>query len=415
MLDAGGVTNVSWPDWLKYSKQPYSRLYHTETMSIIYSRSRRGWLAAGSFLWLGVFGIARISAQPAGQAKPDPDVLLFSDGERLTGHFVKSAGSSLTFHSDTLGDITVDWSKVKELQSSAKVAVIPKNVMLRKRADSSSIPQGTLSMQDQQLHLTAAPAATQQSIPVADAGQIVDQAGFQNALSHQPGLLEAWKGTVTIGAAVVNATQDSESFNGAVSLVRAIPTENWLEPSNRTSLNLNAAYGEVSQPSTPTIKTAIFHGDLERDEYFSPHLYVFGQGAFDHNFSQGLDLQQTYSGGVGWTLIQNANETLDLKTSVSFIRQQFSGAPDLDLIGSVFGQAFKRKFKRLTLDQHLTLVPVWNNTNAYSGAFNVLLTMPLYKRLNASTGFIDSYLNNPPPAFRKNSVQLTIGLTYALP
>jgi Protein of unknown function, DUF481 len=381
-------------------------------MSLIYNTSRTAWLSAISLLG---FGIAPVSAQSAGQAKPDPDVLLFLDGERLTGHFVKSAGSSLTFKSDVLGEITVDWSKVKELRSSAKVAVLPKNAKLRQRADASSIPQGTLSMQDRQLRLSGAPAATQQSIPVGDAGLIVDQAAFQNALSHQPGILEAWKGTVTIGAALVNATQDSESFTGAASLVRAIPAEDWLEPANRTSVNLNAAYGEVSQPATPTIKTAIFHGDLERDEYFSPRLYVFGQGALDHNFSQGLDLQQTYSGGIGWTLIQSANETLDLKTSLSFIRQQFSGAPDLDLIGSVFGEAFKRKFTHLTLDQHLTLIPVWNNTNAYSGAFNALLSMPVYKRLNASAGFIDSYLNNPPPGFRKNSVQLTIGLTYALP
>jgi Protein of unknown function, DUF481 len=373
-------------------------------------------LAAGSLFWLGVFGVARLCAQLAGQAKPDPDVLLFSDGERLTGHFVKSAGSLLTFHSDALGEITVDWSKVKELQSSAKVAVIPKNLKLRKRADASSIPRGTLSMQDQQLRLTAAPPEAPRSFPVADAGLIVDQAGFQNALSHQPGFLEAWKGTVTIGAAVVNATQDSESFTGAVSLVRAIPTENWLEPSNRTSLNLNAAYGEVTQPSTPSIKTAIFHGDLERDEYFSPHLYAFGQGALDHNFSQGLDLQQTYSGGIGWTVIERANETLDLKTSLSFVRQQFYGAADEDLIGSVFAEAFNRKFRHgLVLDQHLTLIPTWNNTNAYSGAFNALLSMPVYKRLNGSAGFIDSYLDNPPPAFRKNSVQITIGLTYALP
>jgi hypothetical protein len=346
-----------------------------------------------------------------GQAKPEPDVLLFTDGERLTGHFVRSSGSSLTFHSDALGDITVDWSKVKEIQSSAKVAVIPKGVRLRKRADSGSIPQGTLSVQDQQVHLTEPP----RSIPVADTGQIIDQTAFQNALSHQPGFFEAWKGTVTIGAAVVNATQDSESFTGAVSLVRAIPTETWLEPSNRTSLNLSAAYGEVTQPATPTIKTSIFHGDGERDQYFSPRWYVFGQGAFDHNFSQGLDLQQTYSGGLGVTLIQRANETLDLKASVSYIRQQFDGAPNEELIGSIFAEAFNRKFKRLTLDQHLTLTPTWNNTNAAAGAFNALLSMPLYKRLNASAGFIDSYLNNPAPGFRKNSVQITVGLTYALP
>jgi hypothetical protein len=360
-----------------------------------------------------VFG----GASAWGQTKSDPDVLLFIDGEKLTGHFVKSTGTSLTFKSDALGEITVDWSKVKELQSSAKVAVIPKNVRLRKRIDASTIPQGTLSVQDQQVHLAApAPAGTPQSIPLAGTGQIVDQAGFQKALTHQPGFFAAWKGTLTIGAAVVNATQDSESFTGAVSLVRAIPTENWLEPRDRTILNLNAAYGEVTQPLTPTIKTAIFHGDLERDEYFSPRLYFFGQGAFDHNFSQGLDLQQTYSGGIGRTLIERPNETLDLKASLSYVRQQFSGAPAQDLVGSIFAEAFNRKFKRgLTLDQHLTLIPTWNNTNAYSAAFNALVTMPVYKRINGSAGFIDSYLNNPPPAFRKNSVQLTIGLTYALP
>jgi hypothetical protein len=324
---------------------------------------------------------------------------------------VKSTGSSLTFKSDALGEITVDWSKVKELQSSAKVAVIPKGVRIRKREVVATIPQGTLTVEDQQVHLAEVPRA----IPLADTGQIVDQAGFQNALSHQPGFFEAWKGTVTIGAAVVNATQDSESFTGAVSLVRAIPTETWLEPRNRTSLNLSAAYGEVTQPETPTIKTAIFHGDAERDQYFSPRLFVFGQGAFDHNYSQGLDLQQTYSGGIGLSVIQRANETLDLKASISYVRQQFAGAPNLDLVGSIFAEAFNRKFKRMTFDQHLTLTPTWNNTNAASGAFSALLTMPVYRRLNASAGVIDSYLNNPPPAFRKNSLQITIGLTYVLP
>jgi hypothetical protein len=364
-------------------------------------------------LWLCVVG----ASVAYGQAKPEADVLLFTDGERLTGHFVKASGTSLTIKSDALGEITVDWSKVKELQSSAKVAVIPKGVRLRKREEAANIPQGTLSVQDQQVHLAplAAPQKTPRTTPVADAGQIVDQAGFENALSHQPGLFGAWKGTVTVGAAVVNATQDSETFNGAASMVRAIPTETWLEPGSRTSLNINAAYGEMTQPGAPSSKTAIFHGDAEQDKYFTPRVYVFGQGAFDHNFSQGLDLQQTYSGGIGVTVVDRPNETLDLKTSVSFVRQQFAGTADQDLIGSIFAEAFNRKFKHFTLDQHLTLVPTWNNTNAYSGALNALLTIPVYKRLNGSFGFIDSYLNNPPPAFRKNSVQLTLGVTYALP
>jgi hypothetical protein len=91
------------------------------------------------------------------------------------------------------------------------------------------------------------------------------------------------------------------------------------------------------------------------------------------------------------------------------------GRAERRLIGSIFAEAFNRKFKRLTLDQHLMFTPTWNNSNAASAAFNALLAVPVYQRLNASGGFIDSYLNNPPPAFRKNPVQVTLGLTYALP
>jgi hypothetical protein len=82
----------------------------------------------------------------ARRVKADADVLLFTDGERLTGHFVKSSGAALTFKSDARGEITVDWSKVKRLQSSVKVAVIPKGVRLRKRQVAANIPQGTLAV-----------------------------------------------------------------------------------------------------------------------------------------------------------------------------------------------------------------------------------------------------------------------------
>jgi hypothetical protein len=349
------------------------------------------------------------------QDKKAVDILLFTDGEQLTGHFVRSSGSALTFKSDALGEITVAWSKVKELQSSAKVAVIPKGVRLHRPADAVRIAQGTISVQDQQLRLAPPPAGGPPSMPVADAGLIIDQPTFESALTHEPGFFEDWKGTVTIGASLVNATQDSETFTGAVSLIRAVPIESWLELRSRTTVNLNAAYGELTQPLTPTIKTAIFHGDAEQDEYFSPRLYGFGQGAFDHNFSQGLDLQQTYSAGVGWTVVKGANQTLDLKTSASYVRQQFEGAPDEDLIGSIFAEAFNRRFRRgMILDQRLTVTPTWNDPSAYSAAFNALLTMPVYKRINGSAGFVDSFLNNPPPGFRKNSLQLTIGLTYTL-
>ena len=70
------------------------------------------------------------------------------------GQFVKSSGSSLTFKSDALGEITVDWSKVKELQSSAKVAVIPKGVRSVNGETQPPSRRARCRSEDQQIHLT---------------------------------------------------------------------------------------------------------------------------------------------------------------------------------------------------------------------------------------------------------------------
>jgi hypothetical protein len=351
---------------------------------------------------------------PAQAPTPGPDTIVFVNGDKLAGHFVSSSGASVKFKSDVLGDITVDWSKVKELHTSSKVAVIRKGVELRKHSDPSTIPQGTLSMENQNVQVVSPPQPPQ-SIPVSDTSVIIGQPSFEKALNREPGFLHGWTGAVTLGGTFIHATQDNETFNGAISLVRAEPEENWIAPRNRTIFDFSASYGELSQPGTPTVKTSIFHGDAERDEYLSQRMFVFGEAVYDHNFSQGLDLQQVYGGGLGWTVIQDANQTLDLKGGMSYIRQQFQAPPDQDLIGSTFAEHYKRKFKRgLVADEQLSITPAWNNTSDYSAAFSTLVAMPVYKHLSASTGIIDTFLNDPPAGFKKNSFQFTLGLTFTL-
>jgi hypothetical protein len=353
-----------------------------------------------------------VLAQPP--AAPGPDTIIFPNGDKLSGHFISATGSAVKFKSDALGDLTIDWSKIQELHTAEKVAIIRKGVELSKHANPSSVPQGTLTVENQNAQV-AAPPQPAQSIPLSDTSAIVDQPSFERALTQKPGFLADWAGTVTAGASLVNATQDNRTFNGAVSLVRAEPAETWLSPSNRTSVDFSATYGDISQPNTPTIKTSIFHGDAERDEYFTDGVFAFGRADFDHNYSQGLNLQQTYSGGIGWTAIQTSNQTLDVKGGMSYVRQQFQAGPDQSLIGSIIGEHYNRTFKRgLVLDQHLTLFPAWNNLNAYSALFSTMFTLPVYKRVSASTGIIDTFLNDPPPGFQKNSFQFNFGLTYVL-
>ena len=365
----------------------------------------------------GLLGMPRLAAQASGSKPPLPDVLILIDDEKVVGHFVGSSGSSLSFKSDLLGDLTADWSKVKELHVHGQYAVIGKEVIIRPHADTAKIPQGVLEVTGQTIVVSPAGGATQ-TLAVGDAAQIVDHDTFQKEV-EPPHMspLQAWTGTTTLGGSLVQATQESRTVTAALNLVRAIPVESYLPARNRTLFNFTVSDGRILQPNTPTIKTEIVHADAERDEYLDQsHLFVFGQLAFDHNFSQGLDLQQNYAGGLGWTAIKKANETLDVKGSIGYIHQQFSIAShDQSLLASNFGESFLRKFgSGISVTQQLTVTPTWNNLNAWLASANAALNIPVYKRFAFTISMLESYLHNPSPGFRKNSYQATMGLTYTL-
>src|ERR1700689_3608396 len=220
----------------------------------------------------GVLATRLLSAQAA---KPEPDTLVFTDGEKLVGHFEQSNGTSVKFKSDVLGEVTVDWSKVKELHTSQKFAIVPKNVELNRNSDLSKIPQGAIEVADQKISVTPA-AGPAQTVGVADADHVVEQTAFTNAVQRNPSFFTDWGGGVTAGASLVQATQESRTFTGAINLVRTIPDEDWLRRRNRTEVDLSLSYGTLEQPNTPVVKTEIYHGALQRDEYISASLFAFG-------------------------------------------------------------------------------------------------------------------------------------------
>jgi hypothetical protein len=360
-----------------------------------------------------------ISLLPSGlhaqASKPEPDVVVFPNGEKLIGHFESFIAGTAKFKSDTLGEITIDLSKVQELHTSEKFAVIGKNVNLARGEKGGQIPLGTISVADKTVQVNAGDGHPAQSVPVGDLNNIIDAASFDEAF-HHASFFQKWNGEIAVGTSIVEATQKSLSFETTVSLVRAVPSETWLTPRNRTTADFSDSYGKVTQPGTPEVKTSIFHADAERDEYFTSRVYALGSLAFNHNFSQGLDLQQIYGGGIGWSAIHKASETLDFKGSIDYEKQQFEdSSQNQNLLNSVFAELYTVKFAQgIALNEQLSASPAWTNTRAYSAYGSVGITLPVYKRFGFNANVIDSFLNNPPPGFKKNSVQFTTGLSYTL-
>ena len=349
-------------------------------------------------------------------AADPPDSLTLTDGEKLTGKFVRATGGTVIFHSDIAGDVTVPWAKVQGLTAAGRFAVIPKGLEFKRHEADGRVPRGTISVADQKISLVSAPGQAAQSIDTGSTGYVVTEAEY-DAARKNPSFLEDWKGALSGGISLIEATQKSETFTAAAHLARAIPTQDWLSPRNRTLVNFTASYGKIDQPATPEVKTDLVHFDAERDEYFSSRGYFLGQAAFDHNFSQGLDLQQSYSGGAGWTVLKSDAQTFDVKATASYIRQNFTvSSNNKNLVGSIFNETYHRKLPLgMVFDEQITFIPAWNDTSAYSANGGAGITMALYKRLSLNLSTLDTFLNDPPPGFKKNSFQFTTGVTYTLP
>lgn len=363
------------------------------------------------FLCFGLIGTLCAFSQVA--PKPEPDVVIFTDGEKLIGHMTGATGTTLTFKSDMAGEVTVEWSRVQELRTSARFAAIPKGVVLRKLNDAAQIPQGTVSMTDQKLLVTPVPQGSPTTIPVDSVANVVPEDAFEHAF-HRQTFLEGWKGGATAGVSLTEATQNSQSFTAALNLVRADPGESWIDLRSRTIFNFNDAYGKVTQPGSPTVKTSLIHFDGEQDWYLNPRLFAFASAALDHSFSQGLSLQQSYGVGLGIVVFKNPNQEFDVKGSANFISQRFNDSSlNKQLFGTVFGETYTRKFAHgILLNEQGGVTPAWNDTKAYSAFASAGLTFPIYHRLGFTLGAIDNFLNDPPPGFKKNSFQFTAGATY---
>src|ERR1035441_6944050 len=314
-------------------------------------------LQAGSALLLAIALTGHLTSY-AQSAPAAPDVLVLSDGDTLHGKFVNEIGGKVTFHTDSLGDVSLTWDKIKELHSTQRFAVLDKNVKLRGKKTSGQIPIGTLDVDGQAVTVHETSPATVTPIPVKNAQYIVDEASIHKEIEHEPSLLSGWNGAVTAGGTVVTATQNQYTLSGAVGVMRTVPSVSWLDPRNRTSMDFQGSYGKITQPSytsggvfTPgtMTKSAIYHADAERDQFFSPRFFALAQLAYDHNFSQDLDLQQIYGGGIGWTVLKTPKEQADLKATMQYEKQQFiSGASgtNQNLIGSTFSATYVLHEKR---------------------------------------------------------------------
>jgi Protein of unknown function, DUF481 len=357
------------------------------------------------------------------------DTITFSDGEQLAGKLISVLGGNVTFHSEILGNVTVPLEKVKMLNTSHPFAAVEKNQRVTRKTAVEQIPVGSIALKDNSVSVSRS-HAEEKSIPESQIASLVDAATFHREIQSESDFLYGWAGSITLGASLVEATNSAQTYTGSVALVRSIPTIAWLPPASKTTLNLSGTYGLAKNPeiisngeifqAPSTSKTDILHGDTEWDKYLSPAIFGLVNASADHNFGNGLRLQQAYGAGLGWSIIKQPKENFDIKATLLYQQQQFYnglesglGTPSVNVIGADFSESWSRTFAHnVKFNEYVTLTPTFNIVRAYSAVGNANFVFPVYKRLNFTLSSTDNYLGDPPEGFRRNSFQFTAGITY---
>jgi hypothetical protein len=361
----------------------------------------------------------RASAQ-SDSAKPAPDVIVFANGDQLTGTLERATGDSFVFKSDVVGEVTVSADKIKELRAGGKFVALKKNEKITR----TSKQAGTITYGDNAVSVAATSSSAPEVVPVKDLAYLVDSATYTKEVTSNPGIWYGWNGAISGGITLIESTQTAQNYNLGLNLVRLIPSVGFLPPRTRSTINVLETYGKIDQPfvaSTPPIlasvtKTNIFHADGEHDKYFTPMFYGLVGASFDHNYSQGLNLQQIYGLGLGWTVIKTPVQQFDVKADVHYERQNFQPpTPNNNLVGSSFTELYHRNLPaKIIFTESGTFIPAWNDFNAYSAIFQAGLQLPTYKRLSLNLNLLDNYLNEPAFGYKSNSLQFITGILYNL-
>jgi hypothetical protein len=354
-------------------------------------------------------------------AKPSPDVIIFTNGDQLTGTLERADGNSFVFKSDVVGEITVSADKIKELHAGGNFVALKNGEKITR----TSKQPGPVTYTDNAITIADNKSGTPEVVPVKDLAHLIDSVTYNKEVLSNPGIWYGWNGSISGGITLVESTQTGQTYNAAVSLIRQIPSVAFLPPRTRSTINVLETYGKITQPLIPqttpptpdtVAKTNIFHADAEHDKYLTSKMYALVGASFDHNFAQGLNLQQIYGLGLGWTIIETPVQQFDVKADVHYERQNFQPpTPSTNLVGSSFTELYKRNLPaKIVFTETGTFIPAWNDFSAYSAIFGAGLQLPTYKRFSLNLNLLDNYLNNPAFGYKNNSLQFVTGILYTL-
>jgi hypothetical protein len=368
-------------------------------------------------LLLGAVVTNACRAQSLGSGEHS-DVILFQNGDRLTGELLSINSRGVVFSNPVVGHLTLPWTSVKQATSSKRYQAVvgskSANEPEYSKFDSATVEissTGTLAMKvDRSEEISVAP---DQSVLFRDA-------------EPSPASAPAKKSTMSWIAGVNSGQPTSISWGttsqrtiGGIATLKA--SEN---SSDVTDLGFSGSNSRTAKLGVPPIFINIFDGTVQQTHYLSPSLGIYALAEHFFNTSLGMAAQQTYGGGILLDRdCRDANCRLSYGGKLDFryiTERLYSSAPTLDVYGprieehvSYRTQSKKDALKpdNLIISEDVFVNPMINDIDALQWRALFSITKPLSRHVCPGINAENDYIENVPTHHKKNYTVVTIQLT----
>jgi putative salt-induced outer membrane protein YdiY len=342
------------------------------------------------------------------------DQITLKNGDRLTGTVVKSDGKTIVLHTDSAGDVTIQFADVQEIKTDQQLHVSLKD---------GKTAVGPVTTTDGKIAIATKTGGT---VEVAkDDVTLIRNDAEQTAYdkSLHPGLMHGWNGGANVGFSLARGNSQTENLALAFNAVH--PTLN-----DKITVYASSIYTKNDVPPPGSVGANLVQGGFRYDRDVTSRVFVFGAADFMSNALQFLDLRQVYSGGFGFHAIKNDATTLDFLGGLNYTHETYSnGTENLPVtipptfvsygktnrfVAITLGEELTHKLGKSTLiTQNLGFFPNLQDTGQYRGIFNFGTVTKISKWLGWQNQFGDIYVSNPPIGSKKNDVVFTTGLNIS--
>jgi len=337
--------------------------------------------------WIGGVFLFLWTSLPA-LDNPKTDVIVLSNGDRITGEIKSVETAILTFSTNAAGTLSIEWVEVVSLKS---VSTFQLEMVSGDRFF------GSLEPGEKDGELKIVDASEVKTVKLAD---VVSVAPIEH------GFWKRLDGSVDAG---LSFTQSNKAIQYSFSA----------DVRNRTlkrlsTLQINSIYNNQEDGDA----SSQHYSSFRQTQFMKKKRNIFWLAELQSNPDQGFSLRSDLGGGVGRAFVHTNHELFNLSAGLVYNREEVTGSDQVDnsaevLLGLEYG-SFRWAGNTRVITLSLNTFTNITNTPGLRVQLNFKTNWEIVNNFNFGFSILESYDSNPPTEdAAENDLSLVTSIGYS--